>query len=48
MSKTCWTITPDQKIDACMALMTANRIRPLPVSEKDFIIKQFEDYIRIG
>jgi len=68
MSKTCWTITPDQKIDVCMGLMTENRIRHLPVmqkrkvvglvsigdvvkhlmSEKDFIIKQLEDYISTG
>ena len=34
MSTPRWTITSDQKIDECMALMTTNRIRHLPVMQK--------------
>jgi len=38
MSKSCWTITPDQKIDECMALMTGHRIRHLPVVHKGKVV----------
>ncbi len=38
MSSPRWTITPDQKIDDCMAMMTANRIRHLPVLQKGKLV----------
>jgi CBS domain-containing protein len=38
MSSPRWTITPDQKIDDCMAMMTANRIRHLPVLQKNKLV----------
>ena len=38
MSRPRWTITPDQKIDECMALMTENRIRHLPVLQKNKLV----------
>ena len=38
MSHPRWTITPDQKIDECMELMTTNRIRHLPVLQKNKLV----------
>lgn len=38
MSNPRWTITPDQKIDECMELMTTNRIRHLPVMQKNKVV----------
>ena len=38
MSSPRWTIAPDQKIDECMAMMTANRIRHLPVMQKNKLV----------
>ena len=38
MSSPRWTITPDQQIDECMALMTMNRIRHIPVLQKNKVI----------
>ncbi|MCI0339571.1 MAG: CBS domain-containing protein [Planctomycetales bacterium] len=38
MSTTTYTVTPDQSIEDCMALMTARRIRHLPVLESGRLI----------
>jgi CBS domain-containing protein len=38
MSTPLWTVTPDQNIDECMALMTTNRIRHLPVVQKHKVV----------
>jgi CBS domain-containing protein len=38
MSKVLWTVTPEQKIDECMTLMTERRIRHLPVVQQDKLL----------